>query len=155
MNNEEIQPHITKEKGIVMIGAGKSHAHIIETAKLYGVDVVVVDQEMSESDAIERMNFIELKTQGRSNMKIGVVSNGPPLSSVDALFNQSLPDQERSLKYINPYNPPPDYTERKKLASLPKVKNLYAEYELIKNKQSKLSRRDRDVIVNYIENQKP
>lgn len=125
------------DKKIGIIGSA-GHGKVVEALKEKGIDIVVIDNiEKDESFDLNGVRYAPIKKEQRKHKHVS-----SKLGGIMAMA---------SMIYMPYMNDLYGYGESKYERKLPDGTDIIKEYGLIQNKQSKLSKWERDMVVRIFE----
>jgi len=126
------------DKRIGIIGSGDAGKTAIKALKEKGIDVVVIDNiEHDESFDLNGVKYAPIKTEQRKHKHVS--------SKIGGIMAMA------SMIYMPYMNDLYGYGESRYERKLPDGTDIVKEYGLIQNKQSKLSKWERDMVVRIFE----
>ena len=126
------------DKKIGIIGSGNAGKAAIEALKEKGIDIVVIDNiEQDESFYLNGVKYAPIKTEQRKHKHVS-----SKLGGIMAMA---------SMIYMPYMNDLYGYGESRYERKIPDGTDIVKEYGLIQNKQSKLSKWERDMVVKIFE----
>jgi hypothetical protein len=124
------------DKKIRIIGHGKNA--VVQELKHKGIDIVVIDNiEPDESFDLNGVKYAPIKTEQRKHNNVS--------SKLGVIMAMG------SMIYMPYMNDLYGYGESRYQRKLPDATDIVKEYGLIQNKQSKLSKWERDMVVRIFE----